>query len=222
MCLELAILFMSQFYLSITILFIQSQMGLELAILFMSQFYLSITILFIQSQMGLELAILFMSQFYLSITILFIQSQMGLELAILFVTILFIHHNSLYTSQMGLELAILFMSQFYTYIFQLFCVYILQYKQQLFTLWIFKSQQKKTVKCFNAWFSMSVPIKKRLVEYPVSCLNISDGKGCFVLTLLGQQLLHVWKQKAVNRKHFHIQSDTTNKPQRFCYFAQDI
>lgn len=80
---------------------------------------------------------------------------------------------------MGLELAILFMSQFCIYILQPFCVYILQYKQQLFTLWIFKGQQNKPL--LNVLMHDSLwmfPLKKkRLVEYPVSCLNISDGKA---------------------------------------------
>lgn len=43
-----------------------------------------------------------------------------------------------------------------------------------------------------------------------------------MLTLIGQQLLHVWKREGVKRKHFQIQSDTTNQLQRFCCFAQDI
>lgn len=135
---------------------------------------------------------------------------------------LFVFCNCVYTSQFCLYLAILFIchnsisvfmrcNSVYIWIMfihhnSIFCVY----PSQLSFI------SNNSVYTLQFYFCVYI-----LVEYPVSCLNISDGKSCSVLTLLGQQLLHVWKRKGVNRKHF-IQSDTTNQLQRFWHFAQDI
>ncbi len=162
------------------------------------------------------------------ITILLISCNalyFGLYVAVLFIhrnsiylffAIVFIHHNSVYISQFSLYVTILFLCLCVAILFiSGLCLYI----TILFFVCIHRNCLLYLTILFIRCNSICVYI---LVEYPVSCLNISDGKSCSVLTLLGQQLLHVWKRKGVNRKHFLIQSDTINQLQRFWHFAQDI
>lgn len=98
----------------------------------------------------------------------------------LYITILFISRNSLYMSQFyfcvyALQFC-LYLDYVYTITIQFFCVY----SSQLSFI------SHNSVYTLQFYFCVYI-----LVEYPVSCLNISDGKSCSVLTLLGRQLLHV-------------------------------